>query len=184
MRGLRAALMLVAFATLQLAFSGSVAVGGISPDLLCCFAVYAALHMRPTGGVAWAWVAGLASDLLFGFKLGPLAVMYGLCAYVLAGVRSTPFRGSLVAHSAATFVCAAAAHLGYWGMHTVFAVASGAAGRIGVMEAVGTSLSVALYSSVIAPAAIELLAWFIGRAEPEVELVSHLAVPMRAPGGE
>jgi len=182
MRSLRAALMLLVFATLQLAFAGKVAVAGISPDLLCCFAVYAALYMRPAGSFAWAWGAGLISDLLFGFKLGPFAIMYCACAYVLAGVRSTPFRGSLVAHSVAAFVCTAVTHLGYWMLRTAFAaISGGAAWRVGLVEALGTSLGVAVYSSVVAPAAIELLAWSVGRGEPEVDIISRIAV--RSPSG-
>ena len=65
MRALRAALVLLAAATLQVAFSGTVAIRGASPDLLLLFAVYVALYDRRPKTAFVTGVQGYDHPLLY-----------------------------------------------------------------------------------------------------------------------
>ena len=161
MRALRAALVLLAAATLQVALSGPVAIRGASPDLLLLFAVYVALYARPRFGLTFAWMAGAAADMIVGPRLGPFAAAYVLAAYVLIGLRSSLMQGSHVVHVAAAFVCALSCHFAYW-------AALGALAFAGLVDpqsigcaayAARTAIAIAAYSAVVAPPVF----WLCGR---------------------
>jgi len=180
----RAALAVGVLATLQVAFGGAVALFGVSPDLLACFAVFAALYCRPEAGIAWAWGAGLTSDVFFGFKLGPFAIVYAVCAYVLGGMRSEYMRGSHLTHLVATFGCTLASHLGYWLMHTVFKLTfEGGVGRVEAGRALNTALGVAVYSAAVAPVLFELFTLTLGRGVRSSDIAADLAAGLRQRGG-
>ena len=151
-------------AALEISLSGRLSLRGISPDLLACFAVYSALYWRPASGVAWAWGTGLVTDLLFGFKLGPFAISYAGAAYVLAGTRANPFRGSHLVHSVATLIATFATHIGFWLMHCIYALWAGPGVEIvGLGSGLATASGVAVYSAAVAPLVFEARAWAVGR---------------------
>ena len=178
MRMGRAILALGLLAVLEVAFGGAVAVRGLSPDLLACFAAFVALTARPGSAIALAWVGGLAADILFGFRLGPFAFSFGAVAYLVAGVRSTRPTESYTVHGVVSFGIALVAHMAYWGLHTASVAAFGGF-PVSFGEAVRTASGVAVYTAVAAPFVFAGLSRALRRRSVSGDILRDLTVARR-----
>ncbi len=169
----RAILALGLLAVLEVAFGGTVAVRGLSPDLLACFAAFVALTTSPGLAIALAWMAGLVADILFGVRLGPFAFSFGAAAYLVAGVRSTRPADSYAVHGAVSFGIAGTAHMVYWGVDAALAALFGGA-PVGFAEASATAAGVALYTAVAAPVVFAGLRRALRSRGPSSDIIRDL----------
>lgn len=156
-------LALVTAAVLQTALFPHLPLAGYRPDLLLLVSAVFALRDGPVTGVAVAFAAGLLADLLLVQPaIGLTAAVYVAVAYAVGVVRPYIAHGSVAASTAVAFVTGLVATAGY-------AVLSRLLGdpRYGVTLIVQGSLAVALYNTLVSPAAVALVDRLSDRFPPE-----------------
>jgi len=154
MREIPYIILLAACLILQAAFLDGMRVFGAAPDILFIVALYAALFAPKSHATLAAVMAGLASDVFAGGRLGVHALLFGLVAAFLVYAREKIFKEHPLSQAVLAFAALCVIEVAY----ALAAKIQYPTASAGALLAAG--ILSALWTAALAPFALALLVKF------------------------